>query len=177
MASRAEIRDAVVELLKGHTSAGLRVGKSRARPVWRQGLPALQVYTSSEEFSISVEAPREYKVETDVAVELFVEETVDGPADDLVDALAREVFLVLSSDPTLQIDQLQLVPISFRTDFAASVKKPLGGARFLWRAIHYTDAPEGELGEMGLFVQAHVETDQAPVDGTREAIDDVFPDQ
>lgn len=177
MASREEIRVAVVEFLKGATDAGLRVSSSRARPAWREGLPAISVYTPREEWEVSIEAPREYRVQTDVAVEIFVEESVDGLPDELLDRLEVQVFAVLSKNPTLEIDQLQIVPVSSASDFGAQKKHPLGGERFLWRATHYRQAPEGEPGELGLFERAHVEHDLAPVDGTREALDDVFPEQ
>jgi hypothetical protein len=177
VASRAEIRLAVAELLKGRTNAGTRVASSRATPVWKQGLPAIAVYTGRDEYEISVEAPREYQVRTEVAVELFVEETTAGLPDELIDLLEAQVFAVLTSDPTLGIDQFVLEPVSFATDFNANAKRPLGGARFLWRATHYREAPEGELGEMGLFETAHVETDLAPADQNLDSVDDVHPEQ
>lgn len=177
MASRAEIRQTVAALLKGNTNAGPRVAASRATMVWKQGLPAIAVYTARDEYEISVEAPREYQVQTDVAIELFVEETAGGVADDLLDELEDQVFRLLTNDETLGIDQFKIRPVSFASDFTAEAKRPSGGARFLWRATHYREAPEGELGEMGRFETAHIEHDLAPKDGELDAVDDVHPEQ
>ncbi len=177
MASRREIREATVELLLGQTAAGTRVSSSRARPSWSEGLPAILVYTPREDWEVSVDSPREYRVRTDVAVELLVEKSAAGVPDELLDELADQVFAVLSKNPTLDLDGLTIVPVSSASDFAEGAKRPLGGERFLWRATHYREAPEEEPGELGIFETAHIEHDLAPPDGTLEALDDVHPDQ
>lgn len=177
MAERDEIRLAVVEFLKGATDAGLRVSPSRARAAWEQGLPAIAVYTKRERFEISVESPREYMVETDVVVDLFVTTTATGPADDELDRLSKQVFRALTVDPTLGLDQFKIRPADSSTDFGIEGKRKLGGDSFVWRATHYRLAPEGEDGELGDFRTLHVENDLEPADGKVDAVDDVNPDQ
>lgn len=177
MASRQEIREAAVELLLGQTPAGSRVSSSRARPSWREGLPAITVYTPREEWEVSIDSPREYRVRTDLVVEIVVEGSADGVPDEDLDAIAVAVFGVFSKAPTLDLENLILEPVSSSSSFSAEGKRPLGSERFVWRATHYREAPEEEPGELGNFELAHLEHDLAPTDGTLEALDDVSPEQ
>lgn len=177
MATRTEIREAVVALLKDSTDALDRVSSSRARRVWTEGLPAIVVYTPREEFEESIQSPREYRVRTDVVVEIIVEGSAESVPDELLDTVSDQVWEILTRTPTLCLDNLELEPVSNGTTFEANAKKPLASERFTWRATHYREAPEGEPGEPGLFQKLHAEQDLAPTDGDLEAIDDVTLEQ
>jgi len=153
---RQEIRKAIVKLLIGATDAGTRVGDSRARAVWREGLPAIQVYTARADWEVFSAAGPEYRVRLQVAIEIYVEESASGPADEQVDTIADQVLAVLLKYPTLRGAAADGKPISEETDFDAA-KKKLGAARVLWEAQYFVRAPEGEPGELGEFEKVHTE--------------------
>lgn len=173
MADRKAIRQTLVELLLGQTAAGTRVGSSRAKPVWRENLPALQVYVAREDAEEYNQAPLEYRVRTSVAIELFVEESAAGPADDKLDDLIAEVLAVLWKNPTLGIKDCDHRLETIETDFEGKGRTRLGGGRITLAVRHYLAAPEEEEGELGRYELLHAETDLAPPDGRRESIDDV----
>jgi len=172
VAERALIRQNLVALLLGQTAAGQRVSSSRARAVWRQGLPAILVYSLREEWAEHAQSPRIYRVATTVALELFVEETATGPADDQLDALGAEVLAVLFRYPSLGLDDCELRPATYDADFGSG-KKRIGAGRITCEVVHYVEAPEGDPALVGDFLTAHFEHRLQPDDGQVDAVDDV----
>lgn len=171
---RGRIRDELVERLTHRTDAGARVSASRARNIWRQGLPAIVVYPVRQDWKVETQGPREYAVNMTLAVEIYVEETDSGPADDQVDAIMGQVLSVVFADPSLGLPDVDLLPTSDDASFGERTKKKLGSAVQTFDVHYIVKAPEGELGELGDFATAHVEHEQPPVDGPpRDAVDHV----
>jgi len=174
VAERDAIRDAIVELLIAEdTLAGARVTGSRSRKIWDGALPAIGVYTPRETFAIHTAAPRVYKVTTTVEVDIYAEETAQNNPDKVLDEIERGVFRAMSRDVTLGLGDLEIVPTAFAAQFGSGTKRPLGGSTSTFEAVHFREAPEGELGEMGRFETAHVEIDLPPADGIAESVDDI----
>src|SRR5678815_2496807 len=98
---RKLVRDAVVAILKNATAAGARVYATRIEPIRKSPLPAIAVYTLSEETepTISNTAPRELVRIVKVEVSGFVAHSDAIPVDDAMDALA-ELSLIHISEPT-----------------------------------------------------------------------------
>jgi hypothetical protein len=100
MHQRKVIRDAVVAALTGTTDAGTRVKATRVEPNRALGLPALAIYTSSEEIdpdSVAT-APRKLLRHLTLKVTGWVVDTAAAPADDAMDALAEEIEAVMELD-------------------------------------------------------------------------------
>lgn len=100
MHQRKIIRDAVVAALTGATGAGPRVKATRVEPNKAMGLPALAVYTSSEEIDADsiATAPRKLLRHLTLKVTGWVVDTAAVPADDAMDALAEEIEAVMEID-------------------------------------------------------------------------------
>lgn len=96
---RKDIRDAVVALLTGATSAGSRVYPSRFAPVSESELPCLLVYTLSEDVEISSESPREYGRSLKLIVDIRA--AAAASLDNTFDALALQVESAMMQDFTL----------------------------------------------------------------------------
>jgi hypothetical protein len=100
MHQRKVIRDAVVAALTGTTDAGARVKATRVEPNRAAGLPALAIYTPTDETSEdSIEtAPRELLSHVTLKVTGWVLDTAALPADDAMDALAEQVEAAMDVD-------------------------------------------------------------------------------
>lgn len=97
---RKQIRDAVVARLANATGAGTRVSATRVDPHKRGELPALSVYTPSEQVDPdgALTAPRELTRDLQLEIVGWVAHSDALPADDAMDALALEIEAALDSD-------------------------------------------------------------------------------
>lgn len=100
MHQRKLIRDAVVAALTGTTDAGPRVKATRVEPNKSLGLPALAIYTSSEEIDPDsmASAPRNLLRHLTLKVTGWVVDTAAVPADDAMDALAEQIEAAMEID-------------------------------------------------------------------------------
>lgn len=98
---RKLIRDAVVAALTGTTAAGAQVTSTRVEPIRKTALPALSVYTLSEQVHPESDktSPRELTRELKLEVAGFVADTAALPIADAMDALALQVETVMEADP------------------------------------------------------------------------------
>lgn len=170
--TRSEIRAQLKARLLNRTDAGSRISTSRARAIWRDGLPAIVIYTSRQDWTVQTEGPREYAVHCQLTVELYVNETVGGPADDEIDALMQRVRDLIAIDRSLGIDGVDVIPISDEADFTEKAQKKLGAATMSFDAFYIEAAPEGELGELGNFEKLHTEAELPPIVGERDGVTD-----
>lgn len=96
---RAVIRQRVMELLFDKTEALDRVFPNRARQLWPEELPAILVYTRSENVTEFDHAPRSLKRDLRLAVEVVAK--ADEQLDDQLDEIARQVEDALLGEDTL----------------------------------------------------------------------------
>lgn len=96
---RKQIREAIIDLLTGETSAGSRVYGNRYRSLHQDKLPAVLVYTVNEEVTIFAESPREYQRDLTVGIQARVE--ADDLCDDALDALGTQIEAKMFEDHTL----------------------------------------------------------------------------
>lgn len=98
---RKLIRDAVVAALTGATAAGSRVKGTRVEPQRNTQLPAIGVYTLSEEVDAqsASTAPRELKRDLKLEVAGWVADSSALPIDDAMDALAEQIEAAMHADP------------------------------------------------------------------------------
>lgn len=138
---RKLVRDAVVAILKNATAAGARVYATRIEPIRKSPLPAIAVYTLSEETepTISNTAPRELVRIVKVEVSGFVAHSDAIPVDDAMDALAEEIEAALGADRYLSgaagDSMLESTIMQVREEDARS--DPLIGIVTLTYAVEY----------------------------------------
>lgn len=97
---RKLIRDAVVAALTGATAAGTRVKGTRVEPQRNTQLPAIGVYTLSEEVDAQSAgtAPRELTRDLKLEVAGWVADSSALPVDDAMDALAEQIEVAMDAD-------------------------------------------------------------------------------
>lgn len=136
---RKAIRAAVVAQLSGHTAAGTRVFPSRQPPVREVELPAICVYTDSEEVDeeSANSAPRWLKRKAIVAIEVWA--AAGDAVDDVLDALALEVETAMDSDDSLGGTAFWVWPTSTEIGITAIGKIPVGCCRMLYTVTYKTD--------------------------------------
>ncbi|WP_251976718.1 hypothetical protein [Salinicola avicenniae] len=175
---RQQIRDEIVTAITGNTDARLNVWASRALPVWNgsQGLravmPAILIYTRSEQAEIFNEAPREYRRVLQIGVQLHVLGAEN--TDDRLDALAAQVETQLLHDETLNgtCSDLRLFDSEFT--FTDDGEHEMGAARLTFEATYFDEIDkrvEDTLQTLG------VRWDLARPDGNYEAEDRITPSQ
>jgi hypothetical protein len=98
---RQIIRDAVVALLRGRTSAGADVFVEDRPRVRQSKLPAIVVFSGDEDSDHKGSAPRELEREAEIQIEIFAAETPTKRAADARDDLALEVENLMHADPYL----------------------------------------------------------------------------
>lgn len=146
--TRRDIRRSFAEILKGNTAAGDRVGTNRTDEPWKEGLPALAVYTLEDPAKIESE-PRVYRRELEVDVELFVRRSTGGVVDDDLDELAHQVFELIELNLRALVDTFDgdygaSGFVGEQLDFSGDGSKPLGGSRMRWRMVYFQTRPADE---------------------------------
>jgi len=96
---RKAIRQKVVERLLYKTRAEDRVFSNPARSIWSEQLPAVIVYSRSENVSEFSSAPRTLKRQLRLTIECVA--AADEGLDDELDELAEEVEAAIGSDESL----------------------------------------------------------------------------
>lgn len=152
---RKLVRDAVVALLTNATSAGSRVFPTRIEPIRKAQLPAIAVYTLSEESAPETDsAPRELARIVRVEIAGFVAHTNAIPVDDAMDALAEQIESAMDADRYLDgaayDSVLEGTELQVREDDARS--DPLLGIITLTYAVEYRTTPV--VGSLDDFLTA-----------------------
>jgi hypothetical protein len=139
---RQQIREAVTAALLNQTAAGSRVYETRVVPWKKAELPALAVYSLSEEVLDVSEgtAPRELKRVLRLAVEGAVWEGQN--VDDAVDALSSEVEAAMHADPTFGVASVgDAILEGTEIEVSDEGDKLVGFVRWTYRVTYYTMAP------------------------------------
>lgn len=142
---RKLVRDAVTALLTNATAAATRVFPTRIDPIRNSKLPAIAVYTPSEEIvpEKSDTAPRELHRIVKLEIVGFVEHTSAVPADDAMDAIAEQIEAAMDAnrylggaagDSVLESTLMQIREEDGRSD-------PLVGMVTLTYAVEYRTQP------------------------------------
>ncbi|WP_439271859.1 phage tail terminator protein [Pseudochrobactrum sp. HB0163] len=134
--ARTQIRQAVIALLKGNTSAGNNVFEARVYPIDDPKLPALLVYTKLETLGEqSMSRPRTQQRELRLSIEVYVK--ARGKVDEDTDALALEIEQLIAADVTLGGLVKDMVLDTTETQFSDDGERPVAVAVMNY-AILYT---------------------------------------
>lgn len=135
--------------------------------------PACSVYTLDEDGSESLEAPREYKREVTIAIEILQARADDTTLDDDLDDLVDQVEAVLFLREEAGGNAARATYKGTRFAFDDEGERPMGLARIEWSATYYTEVAEvGPAPGITDFELAHVDWDLKTFD-TPEAADDI----
>jgi hypothetical protein len=134
--ARTQIRQAVIALLKGNTSAGNNVFEARVYPIDDPKLPALLVYTKLETLGEqSMSRPRTQQRELRLSIEVYVK--ARSKVDEDTDALALEIEQLIAVDVTLGGLVKDMVLDTTETQFPDDGERPVAVAVMNY-AILYT---------------------------------------
>jgi hypothetical protein len=137
---RKLIRQRLTDRLKGRTAAGDNVFPSLATRNWGENLPAIMVYTRSEQVESELtKAPLSFKVLLNVSVEVHAKNSED-PSDEL-DDLCHEVEELIAQEDTLGGACEYCRFDSLETEFEANGEAVVGAARLNFYACYIKEAP------------------------------------
>lgn len=142
---RKLVRDAVTALLTNATAAATRVFPTRIEPIRKSSLPAIAVYTLSEDVTPDTAntSPRELLRVVKVEIAGFVAHSEAIPVDDAMDALAEEIEAAMDGDRYLAgaagDSVLESTALQVREDDGHS--DPLLGIVTLTYAVEYRTSP------------------------------------
>lgn len=107
----------------------------------RSQLPALVIYTRKETADIFNAAPREYKCQVEVIIEIVADATDD--VDDLLDGMAETVERILGRDDTIAetADDCEYVGADM-TIVDGGVERAIGAVALTFQATYYRMAPD-----------------------------------
>lgn len=169
---RKLIRDAVVERLKAaSTSADSRVFANRALPLFKNELPAILVYLSSEPSEISIEAPREYRRNLQLTLELVAQNNSEGGLDDALDELAEQVERVMFEDETFGGLVSDTILGETTAEIIEEGEKPVGAVKISFSMPYFQQIPAEPTYPLDPFKTANTKIDMAPKDGVNNSED------
>ena len=126
---RETIRSNIVTVLTGLTTTGSNVFESRHYPLETGNLPALCIYTLTEETEYAtMTVPRTQLRTLNVAVEAYVQST--SSIDNTIDTIAVQVEEALDADLTRGGNAKDTQVTAVDIDYSTEGDQPLGIAKF-----------------------------------------------
>jgi len=134
---RKQIRDFFAVALNGLTTTGSNVFASRVYPLQSENLPAVLVYTTSEDSDeVAFSKQRVQNRVVDVMVEGYVKAITNF--DDTLDQIAREVEEALLDDPTCGGLSQNMILSSTETEYSGDGESPVGTIRMTFQVNYRT---------------------------------------
>lgn len=148
-AVRRAIRERVKEILDGKTPAGAAVFISRSLPTDAEAMPAIGIYITGETVERFNEAPKDYRRDVSLLIEVNLAADTDDELDDKREIFADIIEDILERDETLGgiVDSLWLNGTEFAQDSGGEI--PVGKISILYTVRFYLDAqlPSEDLFE------------------------------
>lgn len=181
------IRAAVVAGLKAeHTRAGERVFGNRTRPVWKDTMPVLLVFTGPERAELFQVSPKVYRRTLEVSIVAVDHEAsapddvVDDRLDELADVVERFMFRdprlgILDPGPDAEIEDARYLGaelVTFDLD-GRTPNRPIAGQRIRFEVRYLTEAAEGRSEDCQPFLGADLVWNSDQTNGQDEARDRV----
>lgn len=138
MTTRSNIRKSVVEMLRDRTDCADRVFSNRARQLWPEELPAIMVYTRTENVSEFGSAPRTLRRNLRLAVEVVAK--ADDDLDDELDRIADQVESLIQSDDTLGGIVSDIVIQDSEMSLAGQGETLFGSVVMTFQVVYFTEA-------------------------------------
>jgi hypothetical protein len=134
--SRKLIRDKIVTLLTGATSAGSKIFPCQSRPVGEDQLPCILVYTNSESVDIFQESPRQYERKTSISIE--IQAAADETLEDTLDGIAEQIENKLMQDYTLGDTAADLILKETDVTMSSRGDTVIGSCRLTYLVLWYS---------------------------------------
>ena len=134
---RKSIRDNITTSLTGLTTTGSNVFQTRFYALGEAKLPAICIYTKTEDTSYStLRSPRTQMRTLSVSVEAYVKGTAN--LDDTLDTISVEIEDALTADLTRGGYAKDTRITSLQTEFSAEGEQPIGVAVFTVEVLYAT---------------------------------------
>jgi hypothetical protein len=132
---RKTIRDAIVSMLDdGSIVASGKVFSNRSLKVWKQELPVLNVFTSSETAEPYELCNGQLDRTLIVVIEATASDVDDESIDDVLDALAEEIENKLDADPTLSGSVVDSILTQTEISSSSEGDRPTGSITLTYNA-------------------------------------------
>lgn len=175
---RKLIREAVIARLKqAGTAAEDRIFGSRVRSIKEKELPCILVYTKQESAEVSIEAPREFKRDLTVTLELIVQGDTETDVDDALDDLAEQVEYAIFREETFGGVVSDVLLGETEIEILSEGERPVGGAKISLTMPYYQQMPGDQTGALEALETVNIKIDQATADDVIESEDTVEPEQ
>jgi len=137
---KSKIRKQIRETLKGNTEAGDQVFVSRSIPSQVEDLPAVIIYSNSENVSRFHDSPKDYRRELIVTIECQAAENTDEETEELLEVIAEKIEDLLELDETLGglSDRLELTGSQYQ--YESDGQSPIGVLILQYVVRFYTAA-------------------------------------
>lgn len=133
---RQQIRGRVVTVLTGLTSTASRVYESRVYPLQDSELPALLIYTKSEDsLPLVMHTDRVMERELSLVVECYAK--ANSNFDDTIDTISKEVEEAIAADTTLNSLAKDIFIQSTEIEFNAEGESPVGYATLTFLTTYH----------------------------------------
>lgn len=154
-----QIRKKAIELLKGISKAEDRVFSNVVTPVWEEKeLPAICVYTRSEEVTELQQAPKAVKRVLTLSIEIKArgpelgDELKDGkiPIDDCLEQIVHEVECQILANEGFDclVGRTDLVGVEYEYEGSGAI--PIGAARITFNLVYDEDLPPDQSKQSGI---------------------------
>ena len=133
---RQQIRERVGTVLTGLTSTASRVYESRVYPLQDSELPALLIYTKSEDsLPLVMSSDRVMERELSLVVECYAK--ANSNFDDTIDTISKEVEEAIAADTTLNSLAKDIFIQSTEIEFNAEGESPVGYATLTFLTTYH----------------------------------------
>ena len=133
---RQQIRERIGTTLTGQTTTGTNVFESRVYPLEDSKLPALIIYTKSEE-SMPIEIGSNRTMERSLTVNIEGYVKANSNFDDTVDTICKEVETAMATDITLNGLAKDSFLETTEIEFNAEGEKPVGFVTMSFKVDYY----------------------------------------
>ena len=144
---RTQIRDSLATLLAaGVTKVNGRVGKSRVRAHWPEGLPALAVYTRSDAVETAADGPMLLRRTLTLTVEVVAK--ADANLDTVLDNICEQVETVVFANQLMLGGKVELTLGDTEIALTDQGEMEHGSAIITVEAVYFQNAPEDLSGAL-----------------------------
>lgn len=139
-ARKRAIREYVKKALIGKTDAGQRIFINRVIPTQIEDLPVILVYSLGENVTRFNEAPKDYKRDFNLRVEIVAAGDQDDDLDERLELIADKVESLLEQDETFGdlVSHIELKSTEYTGDHEA--QSPVGMLALNYSVVFVTDA-------------------------------------
>lgn len=154
---KRKIKEAVQKLLKGKTLAGDNVFVSRSIPTDVECLPAILIYSLSENVRRFNETPKDYKRELTIAVECLASGNDDNELDSKLEELGEFIESAMEIDETLGdlVNKVELTGTAYAQD--PDGQNPIGSLILQFAVEFFTNAIRSDFDCLPDFKETGVD--------------------